>query len=86
MIFALIVNIIVILGIAYLSFVMALAGWFTALKRGEALTIIKTKDSGQRGMVAHLAMTVFALIITVFLCIWLWISLPFAPGAETWLY
>lgn len=83
MIFALIVNIIVILGIAYLSFIMALAGWIAALKRGEALTIINTKDDGQRGMAAHMAMAVFALIVTVFLCIWLWMPLPFAPGAES---
>lgn len=85
MIFAWIVNIIVIIGVAYLSFAMALAGWIAGLKRGEAVTLVKTRDSGQHGMAAQIALVIFALIITALLFYWLWIRLPFSPPAGSML-
>ncbi|NMC13112.1 MAG: hypothetical protein GYA34_09550 [Chloroflexi bacterium] len=54
-----IINIIVIIGVAYLSFAMALAGWIAALKRGEAVTLIKTNDNNQRNMGVQIALVFF---------------------------
>jgi protein-S-isoprenylcysteine O-methyltransferase Ste14 len=83
MTFAWIVNIIVIIGVAYLSFAMALAGWIAGLKRGEAVTLIKTKDNSQFGVWVQIGVVVFALIICVLLFYWLWIPLPFSPSKES---
>ncbi len=80
MTFTWMVNIIVILGVVYLSFAMALTGWIAGLKRGEAVTLIKTKDNSQVNFWAQIGLVVFALIITVLLLYWLWIPLPFSPS------
>ncbi len=77
------VNIIVIIGVAYLSFVMALAGWLAGLKRGEAVTLVKTRGDGKLGMWAQIALVIFSLILTALLFYWLWIPLPFSPPKES---
>jgi protein-S-isoprenylcysteine O-methyltransferase Ste14 len=78
-----IVNIIVIIGVAYLSFAMALAGWLAGLKRGEAVTLVKMKGDRKQGMWAQIALVGFSLVITVFLFYWLWIPLPVSPPRES---
>ena len=37
------VDVVVILGVAYLSFAMALAGWIAALRRGEGVTLLPAR-------------------------------------------
>jgi hypothetical protein len=43
--FDMIVNWIVILGMFYLTFVMALAGWIAGLRKGEAVTLLPERSS-----------------------------------------
>jgi len=76
------INVIVIIGVAYLSFAMALAGWLTGLKRGEAVTLIKTKGNSQRGFGVQIALVIFSLVITILLFYWLWIPLPVKPSSQ----
>jgi protein-S-isoprenylcysteine O-methyltransferase Ste14 len=41
-----IVNVVVIAGVAYLAFAMALAGWIAGLRRGEAVTLLPARGDG----------------------------------------
>ncbi|MBN1536486.1 MAG: isoprenylcysteine carboxylmethyltransferase family protein [Anaerolineales bacterium] len=74
-IFNLIVDIIVILEGAYLSFAMALAGWIAGLKGGEAVTLVKTRDGNPRGMAAQMFLAAAAIIMTAVLFYSLWIPI-----------
>jgi protein-S-isoprenylcysteine O-methyltransferase Ste14 len=81
--FSWIINTIVIIGVVYLSFAMALAGWIAGLKRGEAVTLVKTKAGSQHNFLMQIGLVVFALIIAGLLIYWLWIPLPFNPSKES---
>lgn len=77
-----IINFFVLIGVTYLSLGMALAGWITAMKRGEAVTLIKSKGSSQSNMTAQIILVILSLAVVVLLFYWLWIPLPFKPSAE----
>lgn len=70
-----VVNAIVLLGVGYLAFVMALAGWFAGLRRGEAVTLLPDRG-GRSGWWVQLALVVVSLAVCVGLIVWLWIPLP----------
>jgi protein-S-isoprenylcysteine O-methyltransferase Ste14 len=80
MTFAWIINIIVIIGLAYLSFAIVLAGWIAGLKRGEAVVLIKSKEGSPNNIWAQIALVIFALLINALLIYWLWIPLAFIPS------
>ena len=66
--FTRVVDIAVIVGMAYLTFAMALAGWFAGLRRGEAVTLLPEQSSRRRnlwvqpGLVA-VSLSVLAVLI-----------------------
>lgn len=70
-----VVNAIVLLGVGYLSFVMAMAGWLAGLRRGEAVTLLPDRG-GRSGWLGQLAVAVVSLAACVALIVWLWIPLP----------
>ncbi len=80
--FTLIVNAIVIVGVAYLSFAMALAGWIAGLRRGEAVTLLPARGDGAGSMAAQLGLVFVSLIVCVVLFYVLWIPLPLAVSPD----
>ena len=76
-----VVNGVVLLGVGYLSFVMALAGWFAGLRRGEAVTLLP-QQGGRSGWGAQLVLVIAGLAISVVLLVWLWIPLPLSLEAS----
>ncbi len=81
--FGWIVNIVVIAGVAYLAFAMALAGWIAGLRRGEAVTLLPARGGLAGMLAAQLGLVLVSLVVCAVLFYWLWIPLPFAvpPGA-----
>ncbi len=73
-----IIDAVVIAGLAYLSFAMALAGWFASLRRGEAVTLVPMRGGRGAVLAAQLAMVVVGLFLSAALIYWLWIPLPIA--------
>ena len=74
--FGWIVNVIVIVGVAYLAFAMALAGWIAGLRRGEAVTLLPVRGGGTTTLAAQLGLVLVSLIICAALIYWLWVPLP----------
>ena len=82
--FGWIVNGVVIAGMAYLAFAMALAGWMAGLRRGEAVTLLPARGEGTPALAAQLGLVLVSLIVCAALIYWLWIPLPLAvPPAAT---
>ena len=78
------VNGVVIAGMAYLAFAMALAGWMAGLRRGEAVTLLPARGDGASTLAAQLGLVLVSLIVCAALIYWLWIPLPLAvPPAAT---
>jgi protein-S-isoprenylcysteine O-methyltransferase Ste14 len=70
------VNVIVIAGTAYLSFVMALAGWVAGLRRGEAVTLLPVRGDRSTVLAAQLGLVLVGLLLAAVLLFWLWVPLP----------
>jgi len=75
-IFSWIVNIIVIVGMAYLTFAMALAGWFAGLRRGEAVTLLPEQGSRTKNLWAQAGIVVVSLVLSAAVIYVLWIPMP----------
>ncbi len=73
-----IIDAVVIAGLAYLSFAMALAGWFASLRRGEAVTLVRVRGGRGAVLAAQLALVVVGLFVSAALIYWLWIPRPIA--------
>ncbi len=80
--FNLIVNAIVIAGVAYLSFAMALAGWIAGLRRGEAVTLLPARGDGSGALAAQLGLVLVSLVVCAVLFYVLWIPLPLAVSPD----
>jgi protein-S-isoprenylcysteine O-methyltransferase Ste14 len=80
--FNLIVNAVVIVGVAYLAFAMALAGWIAGLRRGEAVTLLPARGDGAGTLATQLGLVLVSLAVCAVLFYVLWIPLPLAvpPG------
>jgi len=76
--FGWIVNAVVIVGVGYLAFAMALAGWIAGLRRGEAVTLLPARGSGAGALAAQLGLVLVSLVACAVLFYWLWIPLPLA--------
>jgi protein-S-isoprenylcysteine O-methyltransferase Ste14 len=71
-----IADIVVILGMAYLIFAMALAGWVAALRRGEAVTLLTQHGSTARNLALQIGVGVASLAVCAALAYLLWIPIP----------
>jgi protein-S-isoprenylcysteine O-methyltransferase Ste14 len=78
-----VINGIVILGMFYLAFVMALAGWIASLRKGQAVTLLP--DSGERARPARtqMAFMLASLVLSALLVYLLWIPLPVELSSST---
>jgi len=71
-----IVDIVVVAGIAYLIFAMALAGWIAGLRRGEAVTLLSEQGSRARNLALQIGVGVVSLGVCAVLVYVLWLPLP----------
>jgi protein-S-isoprenylcysteine O-methyltransferase Ste14 len=78
-----IVNAVVIVGVAYLAFAMALAGWIAGLRRGQAVTLLPARGGGAGSLAAQLGLVLVSLVVCAVLFYVLWIPLPLAVSPDT---
>lgn len=76
MIFGLIVNVIVILGMTYLTLLMALAGWVISLRKGQAVTLLSERGNRRWSVWAQVVFVLLSLAVFGVLFYILWIPLP----------
>jgi protein-S-isoprenylcysteine O-methyltransferase Ste14 len=74
--FAWLIDVVVILGMAYLTFAMALAGWLAGLRRGEAITLLPEQSSRTRNLWLQIGLVVISLALCAIPIYILWIPLP----------
>lgn len=74
--FEVVVNLIVIVGIFYLTVVMALVGWIAGLRRGQAVMLLPERGEHTWSIWAHLGLVLISLVISALLFYILWIPLP----------
>jgi protein-S-isoprenylcysteine O-methyltransferase Ste14 len=82
-----IVNVLIILGMIYLTFLMALAGWVAALRKGQAVTLLPEGGNRKWPAWAQITIALLSLVLCAALCYVLWIPLPLAlsDSAALWL-
>jgi protein-S-isoprenylcysteine O-methyltransferase Ste14 len=68
--------VIVIVSMIYLSFVLTLAEWFAALRRGEAVSLLPGRKGSKAPVWAQVGMVVLGLILCAVMLYYLWIPLP----------
>jgi protein-S-isoprenylcysteine O-methyltransferase Ste14 len=78
-----VVNILVILGMAYITFAMALAGWFAGLRRGEAVTLLPEQGSRAKNLAFQIGVAVVSLGVCVALVYLLWVPVPVKVASRT---
>ena len=71
-----IVDIVVIIGMAYLIFAMALVGWIAGLRRGEAVTLLSQQGSRTRNLALQIGVGIVSLGVCVVFVYILWIPIP----------
>jgi protein-S-isoprenylcysteine O-methyltransferase Ste14 len=71
---------IVLFILIYLSFVLTLADWLKALKKGQAVTLLPERKGGTWPLWTQIAMLVFGLALCVPLFYFLWIPLVKLPA------
>jgi len=83
--FELIVNAVVIVGMFYLAFVMALAGWMAGLRKGEAVSLLPEGNERAPRTGLQVGFMLVGTVICVVVIYLLWIPLPisFSASAET---
>jgi protein-S-isoprenylcysteine O-methyltransferase Ste14 len=72
-VFDIISNVVVIIGMLYLTFLMALAGWVAGLRRGEAVTLLPQRGNRPAGIWMQFAFVLVSLVIAAILFYILWI-------------
>jgi len=66
---------IVIASMVYLSFVLTLAEWLAALRKGQAVTLLSERKGGKRTLWTQIGMVILGLLLCVPLFYYLWIPL-----------
>jgi hypothetical protein len=79
--FEMTVNGIVILGMFYLTFVMALAGWVAGLRKGEAVAILPEQSNRSPTTRIQMGFMLVSLVISLLVIYFLWIPLPISISA-----
>lgn len=72
-------NVIVIASLVYLSFVLTLADWLRALKKGQAVTLLPERKGGAWPLWTQIGMVILGLVLCVPLFYFLWIPLIKLP-------
>lgn len=74
--FDMVVNGIVIMGMFYLTFVMALAGWIAGLRKGEAVTLLPERSRNTPIARLQVGFVLVSLVISALIIYLLWIPFP----------
>jgi len=70
--------IIVIVVFGYLSFVLTLAGWLVALRKGQAVNLLPERRGRKYPLWMQVGMVAFGLLLCALMFYYLWIPLPIA--------
>jgi protein-S-isoprenylcysteine O-methyltransferase Ste14 len=70
------VNGVVIVGMAYLTFAMTLAGWVAGLRKGQAVTLLPEQSTRTRNLSLQLGLVAVSLAVCAGLIYLLWIPVP----------
>ena len=71
---------IVILSVIYLSFVLTLAEWLSALRKGQAVTLLPERNGQKRPLWTQVGMVLLGLVICIPFFYYLWIPLRVFPA------
>lgn len=80
--FDMVVNGIVIMGMFYLTFVMALAGWFASLRKGESVTLLPERANRAPTTRVQVGFVLVSLVISGLFIYLLWIPFPVSISAS----
>jgi protein-S-isoprenylcysteine O-methyltransferase Ste14 len=73
--FEIIANAIVILSLVYVSFVLTLADWLAALRKGQAVTLLPERSGRKYPLWAQVGFVILGLVIFAAMVYFLWIPL-----------
>lgn len=77
-----VVDVVFVLGMGYLTFAMALAGWLAALRRGEAVTLLPEQRSRAGNLWAQVGLVLVSLALCAVLIYLLWLPVPVSPSDQ----
>ncbi len=80
--FDLIVTAVVIVGMFYLAFVMALAGWLAGLRKGQAVSLLPERNNRAPRSGLQVTFMLASLVVCVLVIYLLWIPLPVSVSAS----
>jgi len=81
--FGFIAAVVVIVSMIYLSFVLTLAEWLAALRRGEAVGLLPDRKGEKAPMWAQVGIIVLGLALSALMFYFLWIPLPVGWSEST---
>jgi len=76
---------IVIISVIYLSFVLTLAEWFSALRKGQAVTLLPERKGQKRPLWVQVGMILLGVVICIPFFYYLWIPLVVFPASMAWI-
>jgi protein-S-isoprenylcysteine O-methyltransferase Ste14 len=79
-IFEIIADILVILSLVYVSFVLTLADWLAALRKGQAVSLLPERNGRKYPLWAQVGFIILGLVIFAAMAYFLWIPLFSIPG------
>jgi protein-S-isoprenylcysteine O-methyltransferase Ste14 len=80
--FEIIANAFVILSLVYVSFVLTLADWLAALRKGQAVTLLLERNGRKYPFWAQISLVVLGLVICAAMIYFLWIPI-FSLSSQT---
>jgi len=79
-IFEIVADIIVILSLVYVAFILTLADWLSALRRGQAVSLLPEHAGRSYPFWAQIGLVLLGLVIFAAMAYFLWIPLGTLPG------
>ena len=76
---------IVIFSLIYLSFVLTLAEWFSALRKGQAVTLLPERKGQKQPLWTQVGIILLGLLICIPFFYYLWVPLMVFPPGTVWL-
>ena len=75
----------VILSVIYLSFVLTLAEWLSALRKGQAVTLLPERKGQKQPLWVQVGIVLLGLVICIPFFYYLWIPLVVFPAGLAWI-
>jgi protein-S-isoprenylcysteine O-methyltransferase Ste14 len=80
-----VVAIIIVVSLVYISFVLTLADWLSALRKGQAVALLPVRDGQPRTMWMQVALVVVGLALVAVMIYYLWIPLVALPASTAYI-